>query len=430
MAEELEEFDLNELDENSNQNSNQNSNENEDENEAISRIMKELEEEEAAKTVTAKKGEKPKVVRKRRTIKKQDATDINSYILSNEEVHRFFQGREKNPEQFTYTPEGNLEMKGVKGVPDTVIQMNKKFVPLKTEELEEILTERKKKLSDLEKNYETAFSYLRIMQEAYEAGDATAEEVVMANIEVENASKLITNAAYPERWVHVIHKGIEVRSLLMTTEPYEKRKFRYAVNILKHHDISRKQAWGTYKEAIQEETVMEGGSIQIRFITDTEDPKTGHFHPFTLRGFTFNETEYASPYQAYQAERFKELEKEDLRKQILGTRSGRTMHSIAIQEKTLPKMPQKLWEDILFHFFHQNTDLAKELDATGTDRFHVMDKQVPAEYAQALTAVRTRLRELGDKEVDHQEAKERAITEDEQKKAKVGAIIHNFRKKF
>lgn len=411
----LEEFDLNEFELNENE---------EDLEEAIARVQKELEEEEAKKT------EKPKVVRKRRTVKaKADDTDINSYILPNKEIHRFFQGREKAPSQFVYTPEGNLEIKGVKDVPDTVIQMNRKFVPLKGEQLEEILVARQKRLEELEQEYETAFSYLRIMQEAYQTGDATAEEVVDANIEVENASKKISQAAYPERWVSVIHKGIETRMLLMTTEPYEKRKFRYAVNMFKHHEISRKQAWGTYKEGIVEETVMEGGSIQIRFITDIEDPKTGHFHPFTIRAFTFNETEYASPYQAYHAERFKELEKEDLRKQILGTRSGRTMHSIAIQEKTLPKMPQKLWEDILFQFFHQNKDLAKELDSTGTERFHVMDKQIPSEYAQALNAVRTKLRELGDKEVDHQEAKEKAITEDEQKKAKVGAIIQNFRKR-
>lgn len=412
----LEEFDLNEFE--------SNQNENENENEAITRIQREMEEEET-------EAKKSKVVRKRRTVKqKADAADFNSYILPNQDIHKFFHGREKAPSQFVYTPEGNLQIKGVKNIPDQVIQQNRKFVSLKPEELEEILKERQARLVELEKDYETAFSYLRIMQEGYQTGNATAEEVVMANIEVENASKLISQTAYPERWINELHKGIETRLLLMSAEPYEKRKFRNTIFILKHHDISRKKAWGSYKEGVVEEKTMEGGSIQIRFITDVEDPKTGHFHPFTIRAFTFNETEYASPYQAYHAERFKELEKDDLRNQILGTRSGRTMHSIAIQEKTLPKMPQKLWEDILFQLYHQHPNLAKELDATGTDRFHVMDKQIPAEYAQALVAVRTKLRELGDKEVDHQEAKEKAITEDEQKKAKVGAIIHNFRKKF
>ena len=74
--------------------------------------------------------------------------------------------------------------------------------------------------------------------------------------------------------------------------------------------------------------------------------------------------------------------------------------------------------------------MRKELDATGTDKFHVMDKEIPAEYGTVLEKARLRLRELGENELDHQEVKEHVITEEEQKKAKVGAIIRNFKKKF
>ena len=76
-------------------------------------------------------------------------------------------------------------------------------------------------------------------------------------------------------------------------------------------------------------------------------------------------------------------------------------------------------EDILFQFFYQHPDFRKELDATGLDKFHVMDKEVPADYGAFLEKARLRLRELGDNELDHQEAKEKAITKEEQKKAKV-----------
>jgi hypothetical protein len=91
--------------------------------------------------------------------------------------------------------------------------------------------------------------------------------------------------------------------------------------------------------------------------------------------------------------------------------------------------PQELWEEILFQQFYQHPDVRKELDATGTDKFHVMDKEIPAEYGMALEKARLRLRELGDNELDHQEVKEKVITEEEQKKAKVGAIIHNFKRR-
>ena len=58
-------------------------------------------------------------------------------------------------------------------------------------------------------------------------------------------------------------------------------------------------------------------------------------------------------------------------------------------------------------------------------------RDAPAEYGPALEKARHRLRELGDAEVGDQQIKERAITEEQQKKDKVGAIIHNnFRKKF
>jgi hypothetical protein len=106
------------------------------------------------------------------------------------------------------------------------------------------------------------------------------------------------------------------------------------------------------------------------------------------------------------------------------------MHTLALRNTTLPKTPSALWEDILFHFFHQHKDLAKELEDTGSDKFHVMDKQIPAEVGAALEKARLKLRELGDTEVLEGEVKEKAITEEEQKKAKVGAIVNNFRRKF
>ena len=412
-----------------------NENLNEEELEQMRRNALELIElEEKQKEAQKAKSAKPvtqtaaSTVRKRMT--RTRAKDAEPALQTNPEITKFFVGRESKPDNYTYTPEGNLEIKGMKGVPDKVILMSKRFVRLKPERYEELEQERLEKIKAAETTYETAIQALRSAQVKYsqDKDTSSAELVVQANQAVLDASKVRSKAAYPEVWTDFIEKEV-ISKILMNYDPYEKRKFPYPTYLFKHHELPLVDAWGSYEEGVPQEEEQEGGGLRIRFITDIEDKETGHFHPFTIRNFNFNGTEYCCVYQAYQAERFKELGQEELRKQVLGTRSGRTMHTIALRETTLPKTPQALWEDILFHFFHQHADLAKELEATGTDKFHVMDKQLPPEYGQALEKARLKLRELGDTEVLDKDVKERAITEDQQKKAKVGAIVNNFRRK-
>ena len=385
---------------------------------AIAKMVEELQ---------AQKG-KPKVVRKKFQRKKKQV--LKAEILEDPEIVRFFQGREKYPEGYSFTEEGNLKIQGVKDVPNKTIVLKNKFVDFQTEaDYADLYAKRLEALKEIETQFDAALQALRIVQEEYNLGSKSADEVVRANQAVLDLSKARSRIAYPEIWTDLVKKAT-VKDVLMHTEPYEKRKMKYPIFLLKHYELNRKEAWGKYEERSTAAEPLEGGAIRIRFITDLQDESTAHFHPFFQRNFTFNETEYCCMIQAYEGERFKELGKEDLRKQVLGTRSGRTIHSIAIKDKTLPNQPQQLWEDILFQFFYQHPDLRKELDSTGTDKFHVMDKEVPANYGAALEGARLRLRELGDKDLDHQETKEKVITEEQQKKAKVGAIVNNFRKKF
>ena len=397
---------------------------------------KEVEEEEAILKAAEElvSLEKPKGLRKKQ-YKRKAVIPATTVLQTNPAITNFYSGRMVDTEHYTYTAEGNLQISGVRGVPDTIIRMDKTFVKLKVEDYETLAQARKEALKNAEADYEAALGALRIAYERYkeEKDTSSAEAVVLANKIVEEKNKIVSRAAFPEVWTDVITR-IQTNKVLLQYDPYETRTLGYPVFLFKHHDLPLQEAWGHYEERgagedEDNEETMEGGGLRIRFITDVEDKSTGHFHPFYVRNFVFHETEYCSPYQAYQAERFKELGEEELRKQILGTRSGRTMHTLALRNTTLPKTPQALWEDILFHFFHQHKDLAKELEATGSDKFHVMDKQIPADYAAALEKARLRLRELGDTEVMEGEVKEKAITEEEQKKAKVGAIVNNFRRK-
>ncbi len=354
--------------------------------------------------------------------------EVATQILNDPNVVKFFQGRELDPEHYFFNPEGNLEIKGAKDTPDSILYLRKTFQPLTEPQYVELMEARKALLLKREATFQAAITNLRQQMELYARGEVSAATVVQANTSVLEASKLRSEAAYPERWTNILDNPV-TNEILLSYEPYEVRKLGYHVEMFKHNELSRKDAFGTYVEGTGDQEEFQGGAIRIRFLTDPQDKQTGHFHPFAIQPFKFNETEYCCAYQAFQGERFKQLGKDDLRKEILGTRSGRTMHSIAVKDKTMINAPQELWEEILFQQFYQHPDVRKELDATGTDKFHVMDKEIPAEYGMALEKARLRLRELGDNELDHQEVKEKVITEEEQKKAKVGAIIHNFKRR-
>jgi hypothetical protein len=95
-----------------------------------------------------------------------------------------------------------------------------------------------------------------------------------------------------------------------------------------------------------------------------------------------------------------------------------------------PSFPIKLWEEILEAFYTQFKDAADRLKSTGSARFHNMDKLIGSpEYTNALANVRTKLKEMdSDAAPVADSVKQSVITEEEQKKAKVGAIINNFRR--
>jgi hypothetical protein len=205
----------------------------------------------------------------------------------------------------------------------------------------------------------------------------------------------------------------------------------YPIYLFKRLPLSRADAEGHYREHGEfRPGGMEGGGTVVLFITDTEDPQTGMFHPATEREFVFNETRYSSPYQAFETERFKELDDEKMVKQLLGTRSAKTIKNLVSMEPRQPHHPLQLWETILEAFYTQFKDAMENLKATGSARFHMMDKQIGTpEYANALANVRTKVKEReNDAPGGIDQVKNSVITEEEQKKAKVGAIINNFRR--
>lgn len=351
--------------------------------------------------------------------RKKPATDA-------ERMMAFYKKRAKDPIHYVYTPEGDLRIE--KDGEEQTIPL-RWHTPLTQEEREEILQRREEDIAEAEAAYEDSLRTLRDAIENYRATGQGEAAVVQANMEVRDTSMLRSSIAYPTRWIQNIDNP--TTNTILLNQRYETRKMGYSAYLFKRQDMSKKNAWGHYREGPPPSSMEGGGSqdTKVLFLTDVDNKETGHFHPAALHEFVFNETRYSSPYQAYQAERFRELENETLRKQILGTRSARTIKSLVQKEEQLPKDPKHLWEGILQSLYQQNSDLAAKLKETGSAKFHNMDKELGSQdYTDALEHIRVELRE-NDIVAEPQLVKEAVITEEQQEEKKRGAIINNFRKR-
>lgn len=349
-----------------------------------------------------------------------------------DKMRLFFKFRSKFPESFTYTAEGNLEIKENKyEIPASVIPL-RAFSELRPEEREEIETKQKEDQAGVETAYVAKMKELREANAAYAenpADPALSLRVVQLNEELRGLSVQRNRALYPERWIHLLENPA-IRDLRFD-QPHEERKFGYDGYMLKRSSMAIQDANGHYRAHGEAAAGGQaGGGTTVLFISSPEDPTTGLFHPATELEFVYNETKYASPYQAYETERFKELEEDYKVKQLLGTRSARTIQQLVKEETRQPQNAQKLWEDILEALYSQHKDRAEKLKATGSARFHMMDKQIGTPlYSNALATVRTKLKEKDTEAPSGGEVvKQSVITKDEQEKAKVGAIINNFRR--
>jgi hypothetical protein len=350
-----------------------------------------------------------------------------------EKMKAFYRLRAKNSRFYGYTAEGNLEIKpdNPAKFPATVITL-RAFSALKPEELEEIETKQRDLQAAVETEYVAKMKELRAAYDVF-SGDRRSTEfatqIVRLNEELRGISVRRNKILYPERWIDDVSNP-EIRSILLQ-QTHEERKLGYDAFLFKRYALSRQDAEGHYRAHGEAGNAMLGGGTTVLFLTAADDPKTGQFHPIYETEFVYNETKYASPYQAYETERFKELEDEQMVKKLLGTRSARTIQQLVAQDPRPPKNPESLWTEILEDLYTQNKAMADKLKETGSARFHMMDKQYGTPlYANALVTVRTKLKEREDDAPSGGDVvKQSVISEMEQEKAKVGAIINNFRRR-
>ena len=346
-------------------------------------------------------------------------------IKPEEEIGAFYKkrGKAKTFKQYSYTPEGNLIITDQE--PPKTIAL-RKFRPLTDEELQKINEERGQKIISAEEAFDKTSDLLRKAYVRYKEGGSAAD-VVRINKLVKAAEQQRNKAMYPERFI-TIEPNPEVRSIIFE-QKYEQRKMGHDVFLLKYMPYSKKDLFGHYVGP--EETKMEGGSddehvitVMSTLIESPEDKDLGYLHPCYMKDFSYGGVTYAFPLQAFEVTRLKGLKQDSLVEEIMKTRSPRTVKNIAARDSTLAQNAYELWSAILKAFYQQHQDLAKKLEETGDNLFRLAENaSATSQYLKALFSLRALIRESQPTDVEVPVATSSVITEEQQKRNKLAAIM-------
>jgi predicted NAD-dependent protein-ADP-ribosyltransferase YbiA (DUF1768 family) len=206
-------------------------------------------------------------------------------------------------------------------------------------------------------------------------------------------------------------------------------------------------------QALYRQKLKDGRFARIFYDTDSET--NGFMSPMWSVEFTLNsggvDSRYSSPLQAYEVERAKEFGKSELAVSLMKTRSARTIRLLTRQAYGHPSDAKGLWLKIYTAVYETYPILKAKLLATGSDTLIFADVREgpssiglaendsgsldPAKWkgenavGLAQETVRTRLREGTLAEAPQATTVSNAvISEEEQAKAKVGAIINSRRR--
>ena len=383
-------------------------------------------------------------------------------------ITKFFRNMSKKPKNFGFTAGGNLEIKEPAGT----IQL-KRFMPLEPSERAALEEYRLETMADLQGQYEAERTKLNEAWEKYRSTGAGMREVIAANQRVadldarlsavRSAVRNIVPIENPKTNEILLAERYEERKLVSAVkDPWDKEVMRLCFYDFKpEHDQGKyvideeeaaaaasadaEAAGGEPSELTYKQTLKDGRKARIFF--DPAADVNGFLSPSWPVRFTMGDTEYSSGIQAYEAERARELGMMDLRASLLKTNSPRTIRLMTRKVTAHPADAKGLWLKIFTEIYQQTEALKERLLATGTDSLVYADiRSGPSgvgldekdsgvldptkwkgENAVGLAqeTVRTQMREGNLAEAPANAApKEAAITEEEQAKAKVAAIIN------
>ena len=395
-------------------------------------------------------------------------------------IAAFFKGRAKQPDIFTYSFSGDLETKdgvigrGKKKVPAGTIYLQN-FVPLEPAERAALEEKRLTDLAALDEEYEAEVIVLKAAWDEYEATQ-TKRAVLNSNqrlTEIDARRSAVRAQVRDLMYIDnpstneiLLNDLYETRKMFSPGDPYEKAiwgpvvrmafyTFPSEIEMGKYvpekatEDGKEEEPEQTANEILYRQRLKDGRFARIFY--DTDSDTNGFMSPMWPVEFTINvggvDSRYSSPLQAYQTERARELGNTALADSLLKTRSPRTVLLLTRTLKGHPKDAKGLWLKIYTAVYETYPNLKARLLATGSDTLVFADTRDgpssiglaekdsaaldPAKWkgenavGLAQETVRTRLREGTLEEAPQAENVQNAvITEEEQAKAKVAAIIN------
>ena len=379
-------------------------------------------------------------------------------------------GSQSRKDKYIYkqTEEGNLESYDRKT--NAVISS----IPLyyyrsyTKDEIEIIERERTQELINIEEQIDVTKDLLR---NAYEEYKKTKNPVNFLKYNEEMKDLELKKVIYrsPVRDVKTI-ESIEIE------QKYEVRKANnIQVNV--YRDFPLWKLYGKYTDSkevleasIQKQTVLGSGEIFLKngkiarvFNNVSEDDINSFLSIFNIQDVIINNVKYSSPYQAFEAIRLETLGYDDLRNQIMKSKSIKYIRIIASKIKRALPNTKEVWKNILNQYYLQNSNLRDMLiktkttilvfandipylggigfekasgeeitDPTKWKTLKIGDVIITSNIVgNVLMEIRNEMKEeeIEEKEQTGGEVKESYKTDEEREKQKKAAIINYMRKK-
>lgn len=387
------------------------------------------------------------------------------------QIANFYKKRERLPNRYKYNMAGNLVIHSKSGSLEETIPL-KSYIAYDTTMRETRDQNRLDAIGQAETQYEEAFTKLQKAREDYKVSGAK-QPVLAAQIACAQADAVLSKIRYGTRDIQMIPNP-ETRSVLFD-QPYEVRKlfpqtadpFKKQVARLIVVEQPYQSLYGFYTDSKEDPTEDIDKSLNAvpktselstrqrlkdgrwaRIFFESDEGANGFLSPFWPVEYTMGDTRYFTALQAYEVQRAKDAGQTALVAALLKTRSPRTMRFLTKKLETQPKNPKDLWLSIFTSIYQQTPELKSRLMDTGTDALvfadirkgpsgvglgeldaNILDpvKWTGANYVgAALETLRFQFREGTASEAAgavNQNVTQKVITEEEQQKAKVGAIM-------
>lgn len=231
--------------------------------------------------------------------------------------------RAKMPANYTFNDDGNaVVMKDGDELHTIELPTYRKTTLAELLDMEE---KRKEAISQLEDQYEAAMDKLRERIRAYRDGKRSANGAVRANIAVEELDIALQTVKYPVELLNIIEHVDKNRVLY--EQKYDMRKLEHPLVCHVGYPYEFQAYYVRESDEIVEESIpTELSSEEIYF--DDPDGEHGYLSPYWPIEFVVGETRYFTAGQAVAAEAAKLYGDDIVRKELLNTRSPKTIRKL------------------------------------------------------------------------------------------------------